>query len=221
MVVSQPLRTWAVLPVFVLVVALVAVVGSLAAVDAGSEYLALRRPAWAPPQWLFAPAWTVLYVLIAVSGWLAWITRRDPAAFVVYGAQLVLNAAWTPLFFAAGRYGLAFADIAALLLLIVATIVLFARIRRVAALLLVPYLLWVSYAAALNLAIWQLNPAPGHLPATVAAERLGDAVSRNWLATPLEPRPFRAPLAKDKKVRAAHGARAGAWPDSSNGARPM
>ncbi|MFI6908300.1 TspO/MBR family protein [Nonomuraea sp. NPDC050394] len=159
MVINQPVRTWATLPIFVVAVVLVAAVGSVAAMDAGSTYLALRRPAWAPPPWLFGPAWTVLYALIAVSGWLAWSTRRDPAAFVVYGGQLVLNAAWTPLFFAAGQYGLAFADIVALGLLIVATIVLFWRIRRVAALLLVPYLLWVSYAAALNLAIWQLNPS--------------------------------------------------------------
>ncbi|MFI6538619.1 TspO/MBR family protein [Nonomuraea sp. NPDC050547] len=159
MVINQPARTWATLPIFVAVVVLVAAVGSVAAMDAGGQYLALRRPAWAPPPWLFGPAWTVLYVLIAVSGWLAWTTRRDPAAFVAYGAQLLLNAAWTPLFFAAGQYGLAFADIVALGLLIVANIVLFWRIRRVAALLLVPYLLWVSYAAALNLAIWQLNPS--------------------------------------------------------------
>lgn len=143
--------------VFVGVVALVAVAGSLAATDSGGAYVSLRRPGWAPPQGLFGPVWTVLYLMIAVSGWLAWIRRRDRAAFLVYGAQLVANAAWTPLFFGAGLRGAAFAEIVLLWLLIVATVVLFWRISRVAALLLVPYLVWVTYAAALNFAIWQLN----------------------------------------------------------------
>ncbi|MFI6481189.1 TspO/MBR family protein [Nonomuraea sp. NPDC050663] len=157
MVITHSHRRWAVLPVFVVAVALVAVVGSLASINAGQEYLALERPAWAPPQWLFGPAWTVLYVLIAIAGWLAWSARGWTPAMTVYAVQLVLNAAWTPLFFAAGQYGLAFAEIVLLWITIAVNLALFWRIRRSAALLLVPYLLWVTYAGALNLAIWQLN----------------------------------------------------------------
>ncbi|WP_031158762.1 TspO/MBR family protein [Streptosporangium roseum] len=157
MVIAQHPKRWAGLPVFAVALVLVAVVGSLSAVNAGGEYLALERPPWAPPQWLFGPAWTVLYIMIAVSGWLAWSARGWTPALGVYAAQLVLNAAWTPLFFGAGRYGLAFAEIVVLWAAIAATIVLFRRISRVAAWLLVPYLLWVTYAASLNFAIWRLN----------------------------------------------------------------
>jgi translocator protein len=92
-----------------------------------------------------------------VSGWLAWSARGLTPALGVYAVQLVLNAAWTPLFFGAGQYGLAFAEIVVLWLAIALTIVLFRRISRPAAWLLVPYLLWVTYAASLNFAIWQLN----------------------------------------------------------------
>jgi tryptophan-rich sensory protein len=151
------IRRLAVLLLFVVVVALVAVVGSLSSVSAGSDYLALARPRWAPPPWLFGPVWSLLYGMIAVSGWLVWRVRGWTPALVVYAVQLVLNAAWTPLFFGAGQYGLAFTDIVLLWLAIMITVVVFWRVRRSAALLLIPYLLWVSFAAALNLAVWQLN----------------------------------------------------------------
>lgn len=157
MVIAGQRRHWAGLPVFAVTLALVAAVGALAAVDAGAEYLALERPSWAPPQWLFGPAWTVLYIMIAVSGWLAWSARGWTPALGVYAAQLLLNAAWTPLFFGAGRYGLAFAEIVVLWGTITATVVMFRPISRPAAWLLVPYLLWVTYAASLNLAVWLLN----------------------------------------------------------------
>lgn len=152
-----PVRRWAALPMFVLAVALVAVAGSLSSASTGSQYIALAKPTFAPSPWLFGPVWTILYCLIAVAGWLAWSARGWTPAMGVYTAQLLLNAAWTPLFFTADQYGLAFADISLLWLLIVANVVLFWPIRRAAALLLLPYLLWVTYAAALNLAIWQLN----------------------------------------------------------------
>ena len=110
------------------------------------------------PSWLFGPVWTVLYVMIAVSGWLVW--RRAGwvrSAHGMYAVQLVLNMLWSPLFFGAGLLGLAFADILLLAASIVATIVLFARVSRLAAVLLVPYLAWVGFASALNFAIWRLN----------------------------------------------------------------
>lgn len=144
---------------FALAVLITALVGGLAAADAGSRYAELARPDWAPPSWLFGPVWTVLYVMIAISGWLVWRRAGFGPALIAYAVQLVLNAAWTPLFFAAGRFGWAFADIVALWLAIGTTVVLFARISRAAAWLLVPYWLWVTFAAALNFSIWQLNQA--------------------------------------------------------------
>lgn len=143
---------------FVVVVAAVAVVGGLASASAPEQYAGYVRPSWAPPSWLFGPVWTALYAMIAVSGWLVW--RRagwTMPALGVFALQLVLNMLWSPLFFAAGQLGLAFAEILLLLASIVVTIVLFARISRSAALLLVPYLAWVSFASALNLALWLLN----------------------------------------------------------------
>ncbi|WP_016700618.1 TspO/MBR family protein [Actinoalloteichus spitiensis] len=146
--------------VFVAAVAATAAVGSFASRSAAEDYAALELPPWAPPSWLFGPVWTALYVLIAVSGWLVW--RRHGAtgartALALFGAQLVLNAAWTPLFFAAGRYGLALLDIVVLFVVVAVLVGLFARLRRTAAVLLVPYLLWVGYAALLNAAVWSLN----------------------------------------------------------------
>ncbi|SHN74479.1 TspO/MBR family protein [Cryptosporangium aurantiacum] len=137
-----------------------AAVGGLASVDAGTYYNGLDRPAWAPPSGLFGPVWTVLYTLIGIAGWLAWRRggfRAAPAAFALYAGQLVLNAAWTWLFFAGEQPGAAFAEITVLWLVILATAVLFARRSRPAGLLLVPYLAWVGYAAALNFALWTSN----------------------------------------------------------------
>lgn len=148
---------WKVLPLFLAAVVVVALIGTSATGDAGAFYRALERPVWAPPSWLFGPAWTVLYVMIAVAGWLVYSKAGWDRALGVYGIQLVLNAAWTPLFFGADQFGLAFAEIVLLWLAIVATIVLFRRISRPAALLLLPYLAWVTYAGALNFAVWQMN----------------------------------------------------------------
>ncbi|MCY9785343.1 tryptophan-rich sensory protein [Nocardiopsis sp. EMB25] len=147
------------LAVFVGAAYAVAVLGSLAASDAGAVYASLERPGWAPPSWLFAPVWTVLYGMIGVAAWLAWRrTGRDArTALVWWWVQLGLNAAWTPLFFGLRQYGLAFLDICLLLVALVITVVAFWCLRRVCALLLVPYLLWVAFASALNLNIWLNN----------------------------------------------------------------
>ena len=127
--------------------------------DAG-WYVALNRPAWAPPGWLFGPVWTVLYVLIAVSGWLVWrrggwAAQRIP--LIAFGIQLALNCAWTPIFFGARQIGLALVVIGVLGVAIAATAALFWRVSRVAGGLMLPYLLWVSFATTLNFAIWRLN----------------------------------------------------------------
>jgi translocator protein len=149
-------RWWA-LAAFALAVTVAAAIGGLGVAGTAGEYRSLRQPSWAPPSWLFGPVWTVLYAMIAVAGWLVWQRTGFTAPLRLYSAQLILNAIWTPLFFGAGQYGLAFGDIAALWLLIGATVVAFWRVRRTAALLLLPYWLWVTYAGALNLAIWLLN----------------------------------------------------------------
>jgi benzodiazapine receptor len=148
---------WWALAGFVAAAFVAAAIGGLGVAGTGAEYRSLRQPVWAPPSWLFGPVWTVLYAMIAVAGWLAWRRAGFTKPLWLYAAQLVLNAIWTPLFFGAGQYGLAFADIAVLWLLIGATVAAFWRVHRSAALLLIPYWLWVSYASALNLAIWQLN----------------------------------------------------------------
>jgi tryptophan-rich sensory protein len=128
----------------------------------GEWYERLKKPSWRPPNRIFAPVWSVLYLMIAVSGWLVWRERGFTGAalaLTVYGVQLALNAAWTPLFFGLHRPGLGLVDIVLLWMSIVATIVLFWPIHLAAALLLVPYLAWVTFAAALNFALWRLNPS--------------------------------------------------------------
>ncbi|MFG1922169.1 TspO/MBR family protein [Cryptosporangium sp. NPDC048952] len=143
---------------FLLAAFAAAAVGGVASADAGSYYNGLDRPAWAPPSGLFGPVWTVLYTMIAISGWLVW--RRvglRAVPFGLYAAQLVLNGAWTWLFFGFEQPGAAFAEIVVLWLVILANAVVFHRVSRAAGLLLVPYLVWVGYAAALNLALWITN----------------------------------------------------------------
>jgi translocator protein len=125
--------------------------------DVGGTYLALDPPAWAPPPWLFGPVWTVLYALIGVAGW--WVWRVGPgrphrAALSLWGAQLVVNAAWPGVFFGLGELGWALVVIVTLDVLVVATIVAFARLARFAAALLLPYLVWILFATALNTALW-------------------------------------------------------------------
>jgi benzodiazapine receptor len=126
----------------------------------GAWYEQLAKPDWRPPNWLFAPAWTLLYLTIAISGWLVWQRvgfAGARLAFTVFLLQLVLNAAWTPLFFGLHRPDLAFIEIVVLWLSILATLALFYPIVPVAGLLLLPYLAWVTFAGALNFAIWRLN----------------------------------------------------------------
>src|SRR3954467_2018708 len=127
-----------------------AAVGGLASASAGDFYRGLIRPSWAPPGWLFGPVWSVLYALTGVAAWLVWRARGfggARSALLVFVVQLAVNALWTWLFFVWRQGGLAFAEILLLLALIVATIGLFWRANRLAAVLLVPYLLWVSFAS--------------------------------------------------------------------------
>ena len=133
--------------------------GAATATGVGTWYPSLDRPSWRPPDEVFGPVWTVLYAANAVSAWLVWRAnpRSSHPALFLYGAQLALNAAWPLLFFGLKRPGLALVEIAVLWVAIAATVAAFARRHRVAALLLAPYLAWVTFALALNYDLWRRN----------------------------------------------------------------
>lgn len=125
----------------------------------GPWFAQLDKPAWNPPDWVFAPVWTTLYVLMGIAAWLVWDRHRSAArgALTLFVVQLVFNAAWSWIFFGLQNPGLAFAELVILWALIVWTVVLFWKARRAAGLLLLPYLAWVSFAAVLNFTIWRMN----------------------------------------------------------------
>lgn len=138
-----------------------AAVGAVASVEAGSFYRQLLRPDWAPPASAFGPVWTVLYLMMGVAAWLAWRERgaaRLGLALGVFVAQLIVNALWSWLFFVWHLGAWAFLDALLLLTLVAGTMTLFWRIHRLAALLLLPYLVWVAFASALTGSVWRNNP---------------------------------------------------------------
>ncbi|HRK18129.1 MAG TPA: tryptophan-rich sensory protein [Hyphomicrobiaceae bacterium] len=124
----------------------------------GAWYQSLAKPSWTPPNWLFGPVWMLLYIMIAIAGWRVWLAGGMSAAIVVWGINIIANGLWSYLMFGINRIDLAFYDIVVLWLTIAAFIVLAWPLDRTAALLFVPYLIWVSYASALNLTIWRINP---------------------------------------------------------------
>lgn len=135
-------------------------VGAVASIRAVTFYGQLAQPSWAPPSSVFGPVWTILYALMGIAAWLVWRAggfRVKRSALILFLVQLAVNALWSWLFFAWHRGAFAFVDIVLLWLLILATLISFWRVRPLAGALLIPYLLWVSFAAALNLAVWQLN----------------------------------------------------------------
>lgn len=162
--VAEPARRrptpWIALAISLGAVVIASTLGGLASATSAEDYQRLQQPSWAPPSWVFGPVWTVLYTMMAVAAWLVW--RSGPwsqtrPALTAYGVQLVLNAAWTPLFFGLGWRGIAFAELSALWLILVGTVVLFFRRSAVAGWLLIPYLAWSTFALCLNFAVWQLN----------------------------------------------------------------
>jgi len=135
-------------------------------------YAKLRKPAWNPPTWIFGPVWTILYLMMGTASWLIWrkgatthgilphhskAKQASRQALLLYGVHLVLNTAWSLIFFGLRRVDLALVEIVALWSMLVATLVSFYRIRPLAGLLLVPYQLWTTFATALTGAIWWLN----------------------------------------------------------------
>ncbi len=146
---------------WLLLVFVAGAIGAAASVQAATFYATLAQPSWAPPAAVFGPVWSVLYVLMGIAAWLVW--RRggwaaQRRALTVFVAQLALNALWSWLFFGWHLGAAAMLDIVVLWVLIVVTVAMFWRARPLAGLLLLPYLAWVSFASALNYAVWQLNP---------------------------------------------------------------
>lgn len=136
-------------------------IGAAASIEAQSFYGSLIQPSWAPPPSVFGPVWTILYAMMAIAAWQVWRTggiSANRTALVLFLIQLALNALWSWLFFVWTYGALAFAEVVLLWIFIAATLIAFWRVNRLAGLLLVPYLLWVSFASALNYSLWQLNP---------------------------------------------------------------
>lgn len=123
----------------------------------GTWYKEIEKPSWNPPSWIFGPVWTVLYLMMGIALWLVWREKASALPLGLFAVQLVLNAAWSGLFFGLRLPGPAFAEIVLLWLAIVGTVVAFRPIAPAAAYLLLPYLGWVSFAAVLNFTVWRLN----------------------------------------------------------------
>jgi len=164
---------------------LAGIVGSFFTVSSiPTWYAALNKPGLNPPSWVFAPVWTMLFLFMGIAVYLVWVrpdikTRQRRIALSVFGVQLVLNTLWSILFFGLRNPFVAFIEIIILWLAILATIVLFHKISRPAAWLLVPYILWVSFASYLNFSLWRLNSSdpPGFVACTMEAKLCPDGTA--------------------------------------------
>jgi len=155
----SPRSQWIGFAGWLLAVVIASIAGAFASKDAAAFYAMLDKPAWAPPASVFGPVWSVLYGLMAIAVWLVWRRpQRHRIALVLFGAQLVANALWSWLFFAWHQGALAAWEVLLLLVLVALTLLAFWRESRLAAALLVPYLLWVAFASALAWSVWQRNP---------------------------------------------------------------
>lgn len=123
----------------------------------GEWYATLNKPAWTPPDWLFPVAWTILYLMIAIAGWLVWRAGGAGPAVIIWAVGLALNALWSYLMFGRHDITLALVDVACLWAATVAFTAATWQLAPTAAYLFIPYLLWVSFAAALNFEVWRLN----------------------------------------------------------------
>jgi tryptophan-rich sensory protein len=153
-------RSVGALALFVMITLAAATVGAWASQASPQIYAALTKPVWAPPAWLFGPVWSLLYLSMALAAWLVWRsgpTAESKRAIRLYSIHLIFQALWSWLFFGIGRADAAMLDIVVLWLMIATMIHAFHRCHRLASTLLIPYLLWVSFAAALNAALWGLN----------------------------------------------------------------
>jgi len=160
---SRGVRFYIRLVIAVAICQIAAIVGSVFTTPAiPTWYSGLRKPDLAPPNWVFAPVWTVLYLLMGISLFLVWNAGLGKSnvrkSVVIFGVQLALNIFWSYLFFGLRSPLLGLIGIVVLWIMIVLTIVSFFKVSKVATLLLVPYLLWVSFASYLNYAVLILNP---------------------------------------------------------------
>ena len=124
----------------------------------GDWYASLAKPSWNPPPWIFGPVWTALYLMMAVAAWLVWKRVGWQRPLWLYFTQLLLNAAWTPVFFGARETGWALVVILFLWAAILCTLLAFRHVNKVAGWMMVPYLAWVSFATVLNFTLWRMNP---------------------------------------------------------------
>lgn len=154
---------WIGLAIFIAVCLVAAGLGSIATrPEISGWYQTIEKPSWNPPDWVFGPIWTTLYIMMAIAAWLVWRANGLTAAgrpLTLFALQLTLNVAWSWIFFGMHQLGWAFADLVVLWLAILATTVAFFQKSQTAGWLMVPYLAWVSFAGVLNLTIWRLNLA--------------------------------------------------------------
>ncbi|UCC99693.1 MAG: tryptophan-rich sensory protein [Phycisphaerales bacterium] len=128
--------------------------------EPGDWYAHIAKPAWTPPGWVFGPVWGLLYLLMGVSAWLVWRQRFRTSVSLPLGfyiVQLAVNGLWSWIFFGSQRIGLALIDLTVLVIVVAITAAMFWRVNRRAGYMLLPYLLWISFAAVLNFQIWQMN----------------------------------------------------------------
>ncbi len=149
------MQNYLTLPPFIAIVLAVSATGSL--FRPGDWYKQLKKPSWTPPGWLFGPAWAVLYIAIAVSGWLTWQAAGVTLVLAVWAIQLVFNAVWSWVMFGRKQIGAAMLTLCALWLFVALYAVLVWPISKSASQLFWPYLAWVTFAGSLNFAIWRLN----------------------------------------------------------------
>jgi len=149
---------WLVLAGFIAICLAVGALGGFATASSVTEwYPTLNKPSWNPPNWIFGPVWTTLYIMMAIAAWLVWRRGASGTAMILFFAQLALNLAWSFLFFGARSPWLGLVGIAMLLVALVATVVVFFQRDKLAGVLMLPYLAWVSFASFLNFTIWRLN----------------------------------------------------------------
>ena len=156
------MKSLATLLAWIIICLAVGFIGSIFTIPSIPTWFAgLNKPPFSPPNWIFSPVWTTLFILMGISAWLIWekgISNKEVrSAIMIFAAQLVLNMLWSILFFGLKSPLSAFLEIIVLWLFILATILSFYKISKPAAWLLIPYILWVSFASVLNLSIWLIN----------------------------------------------------------------
>ena len=151
---------WLLLIVLIIICNLIGSLGAIWTSSDGDWYKNIKKPSFNPPNWIFGPVWTLLFTLMGISLYLVWTSPSSKIrliALILFGIQFLFNVAWSYLFFGINKPGLAFTEILILLGFIIATTIYFFRVNKISGYLLIPYILWVSFASILNYSIWKLN----------------------------------------------------------------